>query len=70
MLPINLGTGQKPSQRHAHFPGWEPVPGGELIHDMDCCWAPFLCLCLLASQSRTAGKRASLSCKSHPSLDP
>ncbi|XP_043754507.1 adhesion G-protein coupled receptor G5 isoform X2 [Cervus elaphus] len=51
--PINLGTGQMPSQRHAHFPGWEPVPGGDLIHDMDYCWAPFLCLCLLASQSRT-----------------
>ncbi|XP_070626736.1 adhesion G-protein coupled receptor G5 isoform X6 [Bos indicus] len=33
---------------------WEPVPGGNLIHDMNCCWAPFLYLCLLVSQSRTA----------------
>ena len=79
MLPANLGTGQMPRvrggsftvvTRHARFPGWEPVPGGNLIHDMNCCWAPFLYLCLLVSQSRTAGKRASLSCKSHPSPDP
>ncbi|XP_044787857.1 adhesion G-protein coupled receptor G5 isoform X6 [Bubalus bubalis] len=33
---------------------WEPVPGGDLIHDMNCCWAPFLYLCLLASQRRLA----------------
>ena len=40
------------------------------MQDMDRCGALVLCLCLLMSQSRTEGKRAPLSCKSHPSLDP